>query len=79
MIAGVYGIQGEQKSYEMPLRNQNVAEYTRGTGVAELALAIEIGKKNRANVGMAIHIFGSDPGHDGICEYRWLLQNADNL
>lgn len=56
VIAGVYGVAGEQKSYEMPLRNQNVAEYTRGTGVAELALSIETGKKNRANVALAIHI-----------------------
>lgn len=56
VIAGAYGAAGEQKSWEMPLRDQNVAEYTRGTGVAEMALAIETGKENRANVEIAIHI-----------------------
>ncbi|MDD6326330.1 MAG: Gfo/Idh/MocA family protein [Lachnospiraceae bacterium] len=76
VIAGAYGVQGEQKSYEMPLRNQNVAEYTRGTGVAELALAIETGKKNRANVGMAIHILEVIQGMmesantDGCCRMQ---------
>lgn len=60
----------------MPLRNQNVAEYTRGTGVAELALAIETGKKNRANVGMTIHILEVIQGMmesantDGCCRMQ---------
>lgn len=56
VIAGTYGIQSEQKSYELPLRDQSVAEYTRGTGVAEMVRAIEAGRKNRADADLAIHI-----------------------
>lgn len=56
VIVGTYGIQSEQKSYELPLRDQSVAEYTRGTGVAEMVRAIEAGRKNRAGVELAIHI-----------------------
>lgn len=55
-IEWTYGIQSEQKSYELPLRDQSVAEYTRGTGMAEMVRAIESGRENRAGVELAIHI-----------------------
>jgi predicted dehydrogenase len=56
VLAGCYGLPADEKSYEMPLRDQNVSAYTRGTGVAELAQAIREGRKNLANEQLAIHI-----------------------
>ncbi|MDO4298487.1 MAG: Gfo/Idh/MocA family oxidoreductase [Lachnospiraceae bacterium] len=56
VLAGCYGLTADAKSYELPLRNQSVSAYTRGCGVAEMALAIRDGRKNRANEQMAIHI-----------------------
>lgn len=55
-LAGCYGLPEDAKSYELPLRGQSVAAYTRGCGVVEMAQAIREGRKNRANEEMAIHI-----------------------
>lgn len=56
MLGKVFGLEEETKSYEMPPLGQSVAMYTRGTGVAELAVSIEKGRVNQANVQIAIHI-----------------------
>ena len=56
ILAEFYGMPEETKSFEMPPRGQIVSAYTRGTGVAELALSIQKGRKNRTNAEMAMHI-----------------------
>ncbi|MDO4521745.1 MAG: Gfo/Idh/MocA family oxidoreductase [Eubacteriales bacterium] len=56
VLAESFGMTSDMKSYEVPLRSQTVSDYTRGTGVAELACAIKEGRKNRAGVQMAIHM-----------------------
>lgn len=72
VIGKAYGLETGDTSLEIPLRNQSVAEYTRGTGVAELAKSIQNGRKNRANVQIAIHILEIIQGmfrssEEGIC------------
>ena len=56
VLGETYGLPADRRSYELPLRDQGVSGYTRGTGVAELAYAIENGEKNRAGAELAIHI-----------------------
>lgn len=72
IIGKTYGLEEDLKSYEIPLRGQSVAEYTRGAGVAEMVRSIETGRKNRAGVEMAIHILEVIQGmfessEKGIC------------
>lgn len=72
VIGKAYGLAADEKSYEIPLRGQSVAQYTRGAGVAEMVRAIEAGRKNRASVEMAIHILEVIQGimessEKGIC------------
>lgn len=56
VIGGTFGLTAAPEGYEMPLQHQSVAQYTRGCGVAEMAVSIEKGRKNRANVQIGIHI-----------------------
>lgn len=72
IIGKTYGLEEDTRSYEVPLRGQSVAEYTRGAGVAEMVRSIEAGRKNRASVEMAIHILEVIQGmfessEKGIC------------
>lgn len=56
VIGATFGLDPEKGSIKMPTRAQSVAHYTRGCGVAEMAVSILKGRPNRASVEIAIHI-----------------------
>ncbi|MBQ7372323.1 MAG: Gfo/Idh/MocA family oxidoreductase, partial [Blautia sp.] len=56
IVAKAFQMPEDIQAYEVPQRVQNVSEYTRGTGVAEMVVSIQKGRKHRANGELALHI-----------------------
>lgn len=72
VVAKAFNMPEDMHTYEVPQRVQNVSEYTRGTGVAEMVVSIKEGRKHRANGEMATHIIEAITGmmesaETGIC------------